>query len=196
MYLPGGNATPVKHRQRTRQLPQSAPYSHREKPPKGTSVDTTWPDAIVVHDNRFRSSSSASPKTLHFRMSSSNRRKLQVFGWPQTERPQNMVHHAPATGSGSRRAIKSSTHHHHTTPPPVSCRSSRKRVATAARWQHATESESESSPTGSTQQSIVKFPMAKIFNADRILIVACLFCRERKIACKRPPEGSPDDRCE
>ncbi|KAG9227042.1 hypothetical protein CCMSSC00406_0010004 [Pleurotus cornucopiae] len=32
-------------------------------------------------------------------------------------------------------------------------------------------------------------------NAEKKQILACLFCRERKIACGRPPEGSEDPTC-
>ncbi|KAF9494253.1 hypothetical protein BDN71DRAFT_1449149 [Pleurotus eryngii] len=32
-------------------------------------------------------------------------------------------------------------------------------------------------------------------NAEKKQIMACLFCRERKIACGRPPEGSEDPTC-
>ncbi|KAJ8488172.1 hypothetical protein ONZ45_g14059 [Pleurotus djamor] len=32
-------------------------------------------------------------------------------------------------------------------------------------------------------------------NSDKKQILACLFCRERKIACGRPPEGSEDPTC-
>jgi hypothetical protein len=41
----------------------------------------------------------------------------------------------------------------------------------------------------------LKIPMAKKSNAGKKLTLACLFFRERKIACGRPLKGSPDGTC-
>jgi hypothetical protein len=195
MYLPpGGDTTQDGHQHRIPQLPQSASrHSHRARPSNEASMDTTWPNATAIPDNKRRSPSSASPKALHSRTSYPNRRDLQVFGWPRTDRSQNRASDAPATGSSSLRAVESPTHHRHTTPSPVSRGSSSERVAAATTT--GRQRQTKSSLTGATQQSILKLPMARKSNVERKQTLACLFCRERKIACGRPPEGSPDDTC-
>ncbi|KAL4261953.1 Zn(2)-C6 fungal-type domain-containing protein [Pleurotus pulmonarius] len=53
--------------------------------------------------------------------------------------------------------------------------------------------------TTHSKDSLLEFTPPKLSaikkNAEKKQILACLFCRERKIACGRPPEGSEDPTC-
>ena len=188
MHLPsGGSTAQLGQQHRAPPYPQSSSSRyHRTQSSSEPAMEPTWPN-VIVPDSR-RSPSSRSPNVNQSRTSSPVRRKFQVLGWPPSS--QSRALDVSATGSSHLRTAESPTHH--TTPPPLSRGSSSERIAatTTGRQRAA-----ESSPTSATHETVLKLPTAKKSNPDRKQTLACLFCRERKIACGRPPEGSPDDTC-
>jgi len=136
-------------------------------------------------DSSFDHSSSkrhASPSKNMPRASSPPRRKRPVvLGWPPVARHDRELHTstalAPSVASESH-AAESSTHHN-----------------SHSQFHIPTEPSPTAGASAAEPNRSAKLHAVKKSNTDGKQTLACLFCRERKIACGRPAGGSADSPC-